>query len=142
MDENAVITAIASIITDIEVDNEPMFTVYDYLPSQFVSYPSVYVVPVSWQEEYIDLRDTSVVGMFKIGVVYTLEPDMEDAQKQLRDAVALVRTELGQQENIQLDGTVDWSQLTSGVYFFDTKEQRLATCELQLSVRKSYNRFA
>lgn len=142
MDENAVITAIVSIITDIEVDNEPLFTVYDHLPSQFIAYPSVYVVPVSWQEEYIDLRDTSVVGIFKIGVVYTLEPDMEDAQKQLRDAVAVIRTELGQQENIQLDGTVDWSQLTSGMYLFDTKEQSLATCELQLSVRKSYNRFA
>lgn len=142
IDENSVITAILAILTEIKVEGEELFKAsYDYIPNQFTAYPAVYVVPINWQEDYLDLRDTGIVAQFRIGIVYTLEPDIEQGQKQVRTAAKLVRNELKNQNNIQLGGTVDWSQLTTGSFSYDTREQKLAICEIELSVRKRYSRY-
>lgn len=142
INENSVILAIKSLLESIQVDDEPVIQeVFDHIPAQYTHYPACYVIPVSWQEELVDLRDTSVNAVYRIGIVYTLEPDMVTAQKEIRNTARLVRETLGRQENIQLAGTVDWSQLTSGNYSYDTREQKVAICQIDLAVIKRYSRY-
>lgn len=142
LEEKAVITAIKTILESIKVDDVAVIKeVFDHIPNQYTKYPSAYITPRSWQEDYIDLRDTGNTAIFRIGLIYTLDPDPEDAQIKLRETVALVRTEFAKQENIKIGNTVDWSQLTSGRYDFDTKDLKVAICEIDLSVRKRYSRY-
>lgn len=137
LQEKDVITAINNILSEVSAIKKR----YDHIPAQYEAFPAAYVIPATWEKDYIDLRDTGISATFKIGIVYTLDPDIKEAQIQLRETVADVRDELKKQENIQLGGTVDWSQLTSGTYSFDTKDQRVAMCEITISVRKRYSRY-
>lgn len=140
--ENDVIEAVIDILEKVKIGGKTLFKkLYDTVPSQFTAYPAAYVIPINWQEDYIDLRDTGVTATFRIGIAYTLEPDAQEGQRAIRDAASLVRDELKKQENIQLGGTVDWSQLTSGTFSYDTREQKLSICEIDLSVRKRYSRY-
>lgn len=142
IDEQAIIDELVLLLEGIEVDNVAVLqAVHDHIPSQFTAYPTAYVVPSSWAENYLDLRDTGNEMSFTIGVVYTLDPDMKEGQLELRNAVKLVRDELKKQSNIDFGGTVDWSQLTTGVYTYDTRETKLAICEITLSVTKRYSRY-
>lgn len=142
IDENSVITAVSDLIEAIQVDSSPLIKeVFDHIPAQFTKYPSVYVVPASWEEDYIDLRDTGNTMVLVIGVVYTLSPDMKEGQYKVRTAAKIIRETLGKQANIQLSGTVDWSMLTSGTYTYDTREQKIAICEMRLTVRSRHNRY-
>lgn len=142
IDENQVINTIQNLIEEIQSDGEPMLAeVFDYIPSQYTQYPAAYVVPVSWSEDIVDLRDTTVLSVFRVGVVYTLDPDAELAQKEVRSAAKKIREVLGKQENIQLGGSVDWSQLSSGTYTYDTNEQRVAIAQIDITVIKRYSRY-
>lgn len=137
IDENQVITAIDSLLATVSELKER----HKLIPSSFTKYPASYIVPVSWEESFADLRDTQVDAVFKIGIVYSLQPNLETAQTNLRNAVKEVREVLGNQDNTTLSGIVDSSRLTSGTYSFDTTEQRIAMCEILLTVRKRFNRY-
>ncbi len=144
IDENTVIDAVDSILESITTeDSQPLFQErHLVVPSQYEKYPATYISPVSWDEQLADLRDTQVDAVFRIGIVYALDPNMEEAQLKVREAARKVRETLGKQENITLGGTVDWSKLTGGQYIFDTKELSVAICEVVLRVVKRYNRYA
>ena len=140
--EQNIITVLVGLLEAIEVDTEPVLQeVYDHIPAQVDAYPSAYVVPANWSEEYLDLRDTANQMQFTIGIIYTLDPDMKQGQIQLRSAVEKVRDVLKEQSNIDFNGTVDWSQLTTGTYTYDTRETKLAICEITLTVIKRYSRY-
>jgi len=143
IDENAVISEIIAILSDIEIDDTPVLKqLYDHIPAQYMQFPACYVVPGAWQESLADLRDTEVTQSYRIGIVYTLDPDMREGQVVIRDTAALVRNELKKQENIQLGGTVDWSEQTGGSYSFNVTEQKVAVCEITIQVRKRYSRYS
>lgn len=142
IDEQTVIDAIVTILEGVTFEDGNTFkAVYDYIPNQYDSYPLAYVVPASWDEQYRDLRDTRNDMSFSIGLVFSLSPDMEQGQKKLRKASKAVRDEIKNQTNIDLDGSVDWGNLTSGNYTYDTKEQKVAICEMTIDVTKSYSRY-
>lgn len=116
--------------------------VYKAIPNETQGYPNAFIIPVSWEDEFADLRDTTVNASFKIVVTVAFGTDMMAAQDSLRDAVVAVREVMSKQENITLNNVVDSSRLTTGQYFFDTKEQMVAYCEIEYKVRKRFNRFA
>lgn len=138
INENDVIDAIYNILSPLEGINQ----VYKAIPNEIEGYPNVFIIPVSWQDEFADTRDTVVNATFKIVVTVEFGTDQMGAQDSLRDAVVAVREALSTQENITLGGIVDSSRLTSGQYLFDTKEQRVGYCEIEYKVRKRFNRFA
>ena len=138
INENDIIDKLYTLLSG--VDN--LQYVYKGIPNETQGYPSAFIIPVSWEDEFADTRDTTVNASFKIVVTVAFGTDMMAAQDSLRDAVVAVRTVLGEQANITLDNTVDSSRLTSGQYFFDTKEQMVAYCEIEYKVRKRFNRYA
>lgn len=137
LDEQAVIEKLQDLIetvTNVQV-------VYDGVPEYPAQFPAVTIQPNNWVEEWGDLRDTTDNHEFIITVFIQLEIDRLTSQRQLRDIVSGIRTVLGSQDNITLDGLIDSSRLTRGQYIFEQKESKLYFCELTYQCRKRYNRF-
>lgn len=138
INENDVIDAIYALLADLD----ELQHIYKAIPNEVEGYPNAFIIPVSWEDEFADTRDTVVNAVFKIVVTVELGTDMMAAQDSLRDAVVAVRETLSTQENITLGNIVDSSRLTSGQYLFDTKEAKVGYCEIEYRVRKRFNRFA
>ena len=140
IDETAVISALATIlegITDIKA-------VHEGVPGEWTDYPAATIYPLSWEEEYADLRDTKIVAVFRIGihVTYDTATDLPGAQAVLWSIVNQVKEELGKQENIDLGGAIDFSSLSSGSFLFDTKEANQVYCLIDYKATKRFNRHA
>jgi hypothetical protein len=144
IDQQAVIEAINDILGSILGDDDlPILKeIHDVVPAQFREHPAAYTIPLEWEEDLADLRDNNENDTYRVVIVYQLDPDSDAAQREIRETVKLVRTELRKQENITLGGIVDWSRATNGRYIFDTKEQKVVTCQIDIAVRKRFNRFA
>lgn len=138
IDEQAVMNKLDTLISALTEVQE----VYLGIPNTIEKYPSVFITPVSWEEEFADLRDNTVIMSFNINVLIQLNGAGLTAQSNLRAIVKSLREVLGKQENITLDGIVDSSRLTSGQYSFDQKETMLGFCQITYTVRKRFNRFA
>lgn len=138
IDESEILTKLNTLLSTITNVQE----VYEGMPVPLETYPSIVIVPGAWEEEYADLRDTTVMMSFQIGVYVSLTPDALTAQSTLRTLVKAVREILGDQANITLDGLIDSSRLTSGQYDFDQKELKMAYCTLNYNVRKRFSRFS
>jgi hypothetical protein len=137
IDENAVITQLAALLTPVE----NIQAVYQGVTTPQV-YPAITIRPMGWKEDYADLRDTVENEDFGITVYVQLDPTstMTD-QSTLRDIVKEVREILGAQENLTLNGLIDSSRLTVGQYLFDQKEASIYFCDLTYQTRKRYSRF-
>jgi len=137
IDEQSVIDKIADLLDGLT----NVKAVYTGIPPFNAVYPCVTITPKGWNEEFADLRDTTENNTFLITTYIQLDETRLDSQEKLIAIVKTIRETLGKQENMTLGGLVDSSRLTSGQYLFDQKESNLFYCEIELNVRKRYNRF-
>jgi hypothetical protein len=137
IDEQSVIDKIADLLDGLT----NVKAVYTGIPPFNAVYPCVTITPKGWNEEFADLRDTTENNTFFITTYIQLDETRLDSQEKLIAIVKTIRETLGKQENMTLGGLVDSSRLTSGQYLFDQKESNLFYCEIELNVRKRYNRF-
>jgi hypothetical protein len=137
IDEKSVIDKIADLLDGLT----NVKAVYTGIPPFNAVYPCVTITPKGWNEEFADLRDTTENNTFFITTYIQLDETRLDSQEKLIAIVKTIRETLGKQENMTLGGLVDSSRLNSGQYLFDQKESNLFYCEIELNVRKRYNRF-
>jgi hypothetical protein len=137
IDENAIIDKLYELL--LPVTN--VRAVYKGVANYPAVYPAITLRPLSWSEEYADLRDTTENETFMITVYIQLSSEKVEAQQNLRDIIKEIREVLGDQDNIELGGLIDSSQLISGQYLFDQKEAGLYYCDLTYQVRKRFSRF-
>jgi hypothetical protein len=142
MDENLIIEKIKEILSTIT----GIAVVYDGIPVVREEFPAVSIMPLSWEDKLYSLRDNMQSGKLQISVYTLLDEtnggDIIEKQKAMRSLVATIRNQLSTQINIQLDGAIDWSDLTTGEYSFDEKETKLYICSLVYNVRKLFDRQA
>jgi len=137
IDEQAIIDKIADYLDGLT----NVQAVYTGIPPFNAVYPCITITPKGWQEEFADLRDTTENNTFLITAYIQLDDTRLDSQEKLIAMVKLIRETLGDQANMTLGGLVDSSRLNNGQYLFDQKETNLFYCEIELNVRKRYNRF-
>lgn len=137
IDEQAVIDYIADLLDGLT----NVKAVYTGIPPFNAVYPCITITPKGWSEEFADLRDTTENNTFLITTYIQLDETRLDSQEKLIAIVKSIRTTLGYQTNMTLNNLVDSSRLTNGQYLFDQKETNLFYCEIELNIRKRYNRF-
>lgn len=140
IDEAAIVSELATILETITDIKE----VHEGIPGTWGNYPAASIYPVSWDEEYADLRDTKIVATFRIAVyvTYSAGDDLPGAQQTLWGIVKQIKEELGKQENIDLSGNIDFSSLSSGSFLFDNKEANQVYCLIDYKATKRFNRHA
>ena len=134
--ENDIVNKLKEIIEGIS----GVAVVYAGVPQTIEKYSAVMIFPSSWTDSNADLRDTSIDMEFKIVVYVQTGSSPINAQQQLRDLVRLIRIELGKQDNIELNGLVDYSKLTEGEYIFTEAESGLYSCSITYKAIKRFNR--
>ncbi|RMD67351.1 MAG: hypothetical protein D6822_08435 [Cyanobacteria bacterium J149] len=136
IDEQAIIDELYTLLSTIN----NVQVVYKGVPNSIGTYPAIIISENGWEEEYADLRDTTINMNLKIIIVVNLQDDTLTAQSTLRSIVKSVRSILGDQTNITLGGLIDSSRLTSGQYLFDQKESMQGICEITYNIRKRFSR--
>lgn len=137
INESDIIDKLYTLLTAVSGVN----VVYKGIPASIEEYPAITILPLSWEDEFADLRDTTVNMVFQINIYNQLSTDTLVAQNTLRELVASIREVLGSDDNITLNGLVDSSRLTSGQYLLDQKESDLYYCSINYNVRKRFNRY-
>lgn len=137
IDEQALIEHISNLLTSLT----NVKAVYTGIPPFNAQFPCITITPRGWEEEFADLRDTVENETLIITAYIQLDETRLDSQEKLIAIVKSIRETLGTQDNITFGGLVDSSRLNSGQYLFDQKESNLFYCQIELEVRKRFNRF-
>jgi len=138
IDEQAIIDHIADLLDGLT----NVKAVYTGIPPVNAVFPCITITPKGWEEEWADLRDTTENETFIISCYIQLDQTRLDSQEKLIAMVKLIRTTLGDQDNMTLNNLVDSSRLNSGQYLFDQKESSMFYCQIELLVRKRFNRYS